>query len=323
MKEVERTYYMGKGTFESRYSRKDLLKEIKKNGGTAAGLDLSNKCFEDNVDFSNLKLDQVILRDTLLPSPNFSNSSLICSNFEGALLVCANFKKSDCSGANFKNAHLERAYLNEVRLYSVNLEETNLNDTKISDAELAYIRLSNKSKLENVNWGDYLTREERNGDKKKGNIAYYNLAQDTYRNLKLWYTEHGIYDVAGNFFYREMEVKRKSQIWKNKLFYKLWLWAIRTLCGYGEKPERVVISAASLVLICAFIFFGLNSWSAFGHSLYFSAVSFTALGYGSWIDSSWIDISSNWIKGIGVTESFLGVFMMALFLVTFTRKMTR
>lgn len=81
--------------------------------------------------------------------------------------------------------------------------------------------------------------------------------------------------------------------------------------------------AISVILVTAFVYFLIGStweWSAFGKSLYFSAVSFTAVGYGGWIkaaDYNW------WVRGIGVFESFIGVFMMALFLVTFTRKMTR
>ena len=83
----------------------------------------------------------------------------------------------------------------------------------------------------------------------------------------------------------------------------------------------MVISAAAVVAVVAFVYFLVGSvwqWGAFWGSLYFSAVSFTALGYGSWVN-----ITSDAIRGLGAAESFLGVFMMALFLVTFTRKMTR
>ncbi|KPK21624.1 MAG: hypothetical protein AMJ76_02205, partial [Dehalococcoidia bacterium SM23_28_1] len=54
-------------------------------------------------------------------------------------------------------------------------------------------------------------------------------------------------------------------------------------------------------------------------SLYYSAVSFPALGYGHWAPEP-----QGWAgRFLGAGESFIGVFMMALFLVTFTRKMTR
>ena len=95
-----------------------------------------------------------------------------------------------------------------------------------------------------------------------------------------------MYDIAGKFYYREMEAKRKELEWwpwrdpLHRLHQTLyWL-----LCGYGGKPLKVIGWAVSVVLGLAFIDFIIGSvweWSAFWNSLYFSAVSFTALGYGS------------------------------------------
>ena len=59
---------------------------------------------------------------------------------------------------------------------------------------------------------------------------------------------------------------------------------------------------------------------AFLASLYYSAVSFTALGYGPWFGRSSV---SDWAQGVGAAEAIVGVFMIALFLITFIRKMTR
>ena len=89
------------------------------------------------------------------------------------------------------------------------------------------------------------------------------------------------------------------------------------LCGYGENYERVVVSALVIIfgLAVVYVYGGLN----LAYAIYFSAVSFTALGYGSWVNITPV----GWVRALGAAESFLGVFMMALFLVTFTRKMTR
>ena len=53
-------------------------------------------------------------------------------------------------------------------------------------------------------------------------------------------------------------------------------------------------------------------------SLYFSAVSFTALGYGNWVVEP-----IGWVKVLGAIEAFLGIFMMALLLVTIVRRWAR
>jgi hypothetical protein len=71
-------------------------------------------------------------------------------------------------------------------------------------------------------------------------------------------------------------------------------------------------------LALVYLAIGALTPNTFLNSLYYSAVSFTALGYGSWVPEP-----TGWVKGLGAFEAFLGVFMMALFLITFTRKMTR
>ena len=56
----------------------------------------------------------------------------------------------------------------------------------------------------------------------------------------------------------------------------------------------------------------------FWNSLYFSLVSFTTLGYDGWIKHP-----DNWLRYLGGLESFICLFITAIFLVTFTRKWTK
>ena len=84
---------------------------------------------------------------------------------------------------------------------------------------------------------------------------------------------------------------------------------------------RAFVWAISVIVGLGIIYFLITAdWQidAFGNSLAFSAMSFTALGYASWLETS-----NAWIKGIGALESFIGVFTIAIFLITFVRKMTR
>lgn len=269
-----------------------------------------------NLCFSNMK-------DVDLDSADFIEADLDNANLEGATLEGANFTMAYLGLANFHEANLDSVIFTRADLENANLKMASLFGTDFNGANLLFVEFSNDTELDNVQWGNYILGEEMKGEEKKGQerIIWFALAADTYRNLKTWYTEHGIYDVAGKFFYREMEAKRKAQSWREKPFLKLWYWIMRILAGYGENPERVAITAAAVILGAALVYYFIGllfDWSAFGRSLYFSTVSFTALGYGSWID-----VESNVIRGLGAVESFLGVFMMALFLVTFTRKMTR
>lgn len=354
---------MGDGTAENPYARKDVLRLIEENGSTAEGLDLSGKVFEEYINLSKLDLKRIIFSNpkyelgfpvpesakAKLNKANLTESQLIGANLNGldlrhvelnkanlsdtfmwevdlrgsrivdtylidSDLRYANFGKAFLCRVNLQGANLLGANLEGANLYMSKLQNTSFHRSKMSRCRLIGSTISHDTKFDDVDWGkEYILQEEEE--------RYFDGAQEVYRNLKQWHTEHGIYDIAGKFFYREMECRRKAQSWKKNFGLKLWYSIIRILAGYGEKPERVAISAAAVIILAALVYLLIGSpidWSAFGRSLYFSAASFTALGYGSWIA-----VESNVIRGLGAAESFLGVFMMALFLVTFTRKMTR
>jgi len=266
---------------EKPLTREDVLKAIEDNGGTAKGLDLSGKVFEVGIDLSRIDLGNVILQDTFLAEANFQGVLMPNADLRGAFLVSANFH-----GASLWFADLEGAYLSHAKL--------------------------NDAMLDEIKWGpQYIMGEEIARD--------FIHAKEVYRRLKNCHQQVGMYDIAGKFFYREMEIKRKAQSWK-KPHLKLWSWVMRMLCGYGEKPERVVTWAAVVIfgLAAAYYFWGSFTSSSFWDTLYYSAASFTALGYGSWAPQP-----TGWAKGMGAVEAIIGVFSIALFLITFTRKMTR
>ena len=339
------------GEKEKPLTREDVLKRIEENNGKTEGLDLSGKVFEEGINLSDLDLHGIILKgarfpthfeDNLLVGAKFDGSDLTGTdlrsiNFQyaqfkklnnrptclaiadlrGSSLLNANFQSADLTGAkfgdvaevegyqaampddtDFRNANLFRANFKGCYFYGTKLEGACIRGADIYDA-----------RLEEADWGSYIIGEEKKGE--------YYFAERVYRQLKKWYTDAGIYDTAGEFFFREMTVKRKALKWwpnpLNRASSKL----ISMLCGYGERPFRVVISALVVifVLAMAYRFGGLD----LPYSIYFSAVSFTALGYGSWAYTPPVD----WVQGVGAAESFIGVFMIALFLVTFIRKMTR
>lgn len=333
---------MGDGTEKNPYTRKDVLRLIKKTGGKAEGLDLSGKHFERDIDLKGFDLEGIILKKADLRFAHLEGADLSfahleeanlwyadlgkaylqLSHLEGAYLNRANLKGANSAHAQLKRADLSEANLEGTDLVDANLEGVALWSTHLGGADLSFaclkranlvgVEFPRDTKLEEVDWGNYIL-----GGEKKGTFGF---ASDTYRRLKTWHTEHGLYDIAGRFFYREMEAKRKFLSWRKKPQLKLWNWILRMLCGYGEKPERVIISAATIVfgLAIAYFLWGSFSSSSFADTLYYSVASFTALGYGNWAPQP-----TGWAKGVGAAEAVLGVSMMALFLVTFTRKMIR
>ena len=340
---------MGEGTKESPYTSEDVLRLIEENGGTAEGLDLSRKIFEAGIDLRGLDLSGIILeravfsvsplfgldnlppdiveldkisKEDLLSSikdvhlegvclerANLKEANLHGAHLEGADLIDAHLERADLVGAHLERADLIFAHLESADMECTYLEGANLYSAHLEGAYLTETQFSRDTNFTSVHWGNYILGEEEE--------RQFDVATDTYRRLKIWYTEHGIYDVAGEFFYREMEAKRKAQSWKKEPASKLWSWVMRLLCGYGERYANVVIAALVIIfgLAVVYVYGGLN----LAYAIYFSAVSFTALGSASWVNIT----PEGWVRALGAVESFLGVFMMALFLVTFIRKMTR
>ena len=326
---------------EKIWTRKDVERAIEEHGGTAEGLDLSGKVFEEGIilseeydgkgiNLAGAAFNKSVLKGAVFDKCHLEEIRLMGANLEGAWFEEAHLEGANLSGAHMENthlvsAHLEKATLNgthfegaeffdahleEAKLINAFLDRTRLSGAHLQGAHLFGAKFSANTEMESADWGNYILAEEREG---KWTLK---MAGDIYRQLKVWYTEHGIYNTAGKFFYREMEAKRKALSWKKELPSKLWSWVMRLLCGYGERYGNVVVVALVIIFGLAVVygFGGLN----LAYAIYFSAVSFTALGYGSWAGTP-----IGWVQGVGAAESFLGVFMMALFLVTFIRKMTR
>lgn len=362
---------MGDGTKENPFTREDVQKKIEEHNGTARYLDLSDKTFEEGIDLSELDLEGIVLRDARFPT-HFEGQKLVGAKFNGSnlnradfrninlqyaqfgmlnkqptrlegadlrstILLNANFQCADLSCAkfgkveneNFRPATLENTDFRKANLFLANFIGCYFYGTKL---EGAYIRGADiyDAHLEEADWGSYVAGEEKKGE--------FYFAEYVYRRLKMWYTRTGLYDIAGEFFYREMEVKRTGLSWL-KPKKKRWLrWGplrgervrlnvYRWLYGYGERPWRVVIWGGIVLFGLALIYFFFRGVAphtltvdAFLNSLYYSAVSFTALGYGPWFNASSV---RSWVQGFGAAEAIIGVFAIALFLVTFTRKTIR
>jgi hypothetical protein len=120
---------------------------------------------------------------------------------EGLDLSQANLEKADLLGLDLHGASLFVANLWKADLRLANLQGANLRLADLRRASLAYAELQ-AAKLEGVNWGDHVLGDEIEGD--------FEGAATAYRALKQWHTEAGMYDIAGVFFYREMEARRKA-----------------------------------------------------------------------------------------------------------------
>ena len=152
----------------------------------------------------------------------------------------------------------------------------------------------------------------------------WNDVSSIYRGLKQAVQRQGRYDLAGDFYYREMECKKRGTSIQE---FRKWVWLhfLSFMCGYGERPWTVIRNSIGCILLFAFLYYisgwiGSSSIStpiSFFQSMYFSAITFTTLGYGDIIPTN--DLG----RGLVMIESFTGAIFIALFIFVFGRKMSR
>ena len=88
--------------------------------------------------------------------------------------------------------------------------------------------------------------------------------------------------------------------------------------GYGDRPLRVIGAAAAFVLGFGILYYFRGEFVvdadsmivgrvSFSEAIYYSLVSFTAVGYGSWVSEP-----VKWTRFLGAVESALGISTIAL-----------
>jgi hypothetical protein len=176
-------------------------------------------------------------------------------------------------------------------------------------------------------------RKERRIAPGKGE-SFCRLAKQTYQNM-------GRYREAGDYFYEECchawhhrafleskGLKRILRFLNPILTIGLLLEFIfgRLIFGYGERPGRIALISCLLVGLFAWAYDASEAivhssgevLSGYWDSLYFSAVTFTTLGFGDYAP-----MYGNPIARLAAFEAFAGAFLIAAFIVTLARRWGR
>lgn len=270
-------------------------------------------------------LDGFQLARTNLVDVNLVNRG----NKDGYSCRDVDFYRADLTDAHFFGLDLRGSSLMKTKMVGANLHCARLDKCNLLGADL------DRAKLENVNWGRFIKQEEQVREARKARqydkvAPLYQEAEEVCRNIRKQCETQGLFEIAGDFFKREMRFRRYQmpRLSAKRVVSK----TVDLFCGYGEDPMRVVGFSIFLILVCALAYFFLDTTSAhpiyeelsgwqfylfeFLNSIYFSVVTFTTLGYG--------DISPvGFARFIAAFEAFLGSFTMALFVVVFVKKMTR
>lgn len=230
------------------------------------------------------------------------------------------------------------ADLREAVLAEASFVGANLRDTQFAGAELRGVQLDGAN-LEDVYWGPRMRLHyEEEADelaRTQGGVqarATYDKAEEVYRALRRAYDAAGLRDLA-DLFHRRAMIMRRKQIPRTSMA-RWWSWLVDLSSGYGVIPQRVIIASLVIVVGNALLFFFaglenqgnilrfsleaslLENLEEFVLCMYFSMVTFTTIGYG---DIRPLGLS----RLFGSIEGFLGVFLAALFVATFSQKMLR
>jgi len=168
-----------------------------------------------------------------------------------------------------------------------------------------------------------LRRDHIEGHLIQENRKIYSKAKEIYIALKNNFRIIGRYDDESWAFKKEKDMERKSYFHFKSLHKWLWSYFLNAIFGYGEKPDRVILSAMITILIFTFLFmiFGISNTSIgvftlknFKDCIIFSFITFGTLRYGD------LRPLESWSRIFAGAEAFIGAFIIALLVYTFIRK---
>ena len=100
----------------------------------------------------------------------------------------------------------------------------------------------------------------------------------------------------------------------------------KLLFGYGERPVRVLITSALIILVCGLVFSqdsalyydGKAQPGSWVQGIYFSTITFTTLGYGDLYPAQ-----DSLYRVVAMAEAVSGALLIALFVVCLAKRFSR
>lgn len=271
-------------------------------------------------DFSSANLVQADLSSVNLFDTNLSNADLVGANLSGSDLTGVNLSGADLTKADLSNARLWHADLSNAKLVEADLTSADLWQAKMIGARLWRADIS---KAKSLSKNNFQCEKEKFFNKCQVYEDGYIAAEETYRNLKRYFINEGRYNDASWASFKEKTME-KNRLKKARDLSFIPIAIMGLLCGYGEKPYRIILSSFFIIFTYAILFYLLKSITTaapnnfllnFGDYVYYSVVTFTTLGYGDIIPKT-----STLYRLLAVSEAFLGAFLMGLFIFTLARK---
>lgn len=264
-----------------------------------------------NANLSGASLPGSTLADADLSGADFIGANLTSCDFIGTDCIETNFMMTNLSRSRFWHADLTKANLTEATLSSADFLNAVLFECNLYHADLREARFITKENFKGRNNSE---RVDEKGPK---------TARESYANLKQYFINAARYNDVSWASYNEnrMELRR---LWKEKRFGIIPFFVMGLLCGWGERPLRATVSAISIIIGYAAVFFFFNGIEptfseiykpSFLDYVYYSTITFTTVGYGDFLPKQVMAY-----KLLAGSEAFIGVFMMGLFVFSLGRR---
>lgn len=299
----------GSATYHPPTPQKDIVKLLAKYGN-----DLSNLIL-DEYDFSTLNLRGFKFVNSSLIRCQFINCDLSYVDFRGSNLYRADLSGSILYVSNFRNADLTRVKFRDCRIYGAKLHAVDLTRAEFDD-KIPEERMATAPE-------DYIR------------------AAEIYYKLKRAHRENGLTEIAARFYVKERTCLRHALKKTNKV---RWLFDFAfgyALSNYGESIVRVLCWAIVLLVVTTVLytltptFAGDSYISVAGNpikigdsqsntsivkslttSLYFSLNNLIGITPSEYT-------AVGWMKLISSVESILGIFLTAVAVAVYLRKLIR
>ena len=279
----------------------------------------------------------------LTPGCNLRNGIFIRANLKDAHL-----SYSDMRSANFAFANLENAYLSECNINGVRFVGARLFNAKFRANSFAGVIGLNKERFRGLRWGCFpiyrmleeypdqcgemyralATHFSSEGLVDDASWAAYRSSVMKHRVLTrrlsattLWVEELVLTQMNDPEQVSKLTQysKRGSLRFAAARIVAFIEWAksfvLQVVVGYGEKPFRVLGNALFAILLYSLIYqgFGAINDRSFVSCLYFSAITFTTVGYGDFAPHGAFRL-------IAASEALVGILLCGLFLFCLCRR---
>ncbi|NQT95015.1 MAG: pentapeptide repeat-containing protein [Candidatus Omnitrophica bacterium] len=303
---------------DDREAYRKTLSEHIDSSGSIKGLYLRR------LEFQSAQWQNIDAEEVDLAGADLSRADLTAANLKRANLTGANLHRANLASIDFEDTHLLRCDLSGARLWSACINNSNLAEANLQEADFLKASITGVKfwhvKLEKAK---FLTKFSFTGKApidESGPLS----ASEAYRSLKQYFMVLGRYDDASWASFKEKQLERKDLFHRRRIAYIPSL-LMAFLCGYGEKPYRVIASSVTIIFLYSFVYTALNilkvpldygsSTLRFWDYIYFSIVTFTTLGFGDLTPKL-----APLFQMLTGSEAFVGAFMMGLFVFTLARK---